>query len=1071
MFELILSDCLTSRPVTDALKKNYRRGTRHLVIVPDRFTLSYERAILRELSLKGTFDIEVASFSRLADNAMESEGTGCLDSLSEVMLLRKVIERNRDKLKCFAGSAARAGFCSEMYAVLSQVRASGVSLAALKEAAVKLKGKTALKTEDIVLLYGEYMAALGGMEDNQSKLEVLLERVKEGSWRDAHVYISDFTGFTAVEEDIVSALAQNSLSLTMCLPADRSAPNAGIYPLGTLARLTQAAKEAGIKTEVRECRLLKGDLAVLGANLFGYGGKKFTSDGSVFLFGSPTAESEIRWVARQIKGAVTDKGRRYRDFAVVCCDRTEYVGVVDKVFADFGIPVYFDSKSPLAATAGARLLQSGINAVLYGKNRRDVLEFVKCPLTGVAADDADAFENYILHAGADRSAFDRPFEIELEDMAQAESVRARLMRLLAPLAVFGRTRAAAEEYSKAVTDFFNGCDFVKNNAALVSRLQESDPAQAMVNDQSVAELASIVTAAEEVFGEDKISPKVYAEVLSSAIEARQVSTVPLSLDCVYVGQVGESRYENCKYMFVVGASLGKLPAESADTGLLSDSDCAEWGRFDAPVHPNARERGLRYKLSALMTLLKSEKKLYVSYCTSDKAGNKTQPSAAMNEIASLLGLKINFFREMPEAIVSRAALARYLGGAGNAKGALISFVGLKRDNIDVLSREDLNALYSYVSEKFGAEYVRNLTEGKRLPFDGGDLSAEVFSGGHASASALERYAACPFLYFMDYVIKAKEREEARLNARDTGTLLHAVLEKFFGDNKQSESWEEGLREKVRSAFDEMLNGEEFSYLKSLPGMRSELDRLFERAVFIIDSLTEKMKAGSFRPDATEVRFGFEDGGIPAVTVSAAGRTIKLRGVIDRVDRWGDHVLVVDYKSKKASSLDFSPIKVAKGERIQTFLYLIALLASDKKLKPAGVFYLPLGNDYVSGKDAEGRYRYTGFVSSEPEVAKALDPGGTGALYPCKKTAKGLKATKGGTLLSEKGFYKYCEYVLKSISRSLEEMKDGFIMPSPASENICKYCAFKNVCASAGENVREEKYEDPHIAGEAEDGVE
>ena len=341
-----------------------------------------------------------------------------------------------------------------------------------------------------------------------------------------------------------------------------------------------------------------------------------------------------------------------------------------------------------------------------------MLEFVKCPLTGVAADDADAFENYVLHAGADRSAFDRPFEIELEDMAQAESVRARLMRLLAPLAVFGRTRAAAEEYSKAVTDFFNGCDFVKNNAALVSRLQESDPAQAMVNDQSVAELAAIVTAAEEVFGEDKISPKVYAEVLSSAVEARQVSTVPLSLDCVYVGQVGESRYENCKYMFVVGASLGKLPAESADTGLLSDSDCAEWGRFDAPVHPNARERGLRYKLSALMTLLKPEKKLYVSYCTSDKAGNKTQPSAAMNEIASLLDLKINFFREMPEAIVSRAALARYLGGAGNAKGALISFVGLKRDNIDVLSREDLNALYSYVSEKFGAEYVRNLTEGK-----------------------------------------------------------------------------------------------------------------------------------------------------------------------------------------------------------------------------------------------------------------------------------------------------------------------------------------------------------------------
>ena len=237
---------------------------------------------------------------------------------------------------------------------------------------------------------------------------------------------------------------------------------------------------------------------------------------------------------------------------------------------------------------------------------------------------------------------------------------------------------------------------------------------------------------------------------------------------------------------------------------------------------------------------------------------------------------------------------------------------------------------------------------------GGDLSAEWFAGGSASASALELYAACPVLYFMDYVIKAKGREEARLNARDTGTLLHAVLEKFFGDNKQSESWEEGLREKVRSAFDEMLNGEEFSYLKSLPGMRSELDRLFERAVFIIGSLTEKMKAGSFRPDATEVSFGFEDGGIPAVTVSAAGRTIKLRGVIDRVDRWGDHVLVVDYKSKKASSLDFSPIKVAKGGAHTDIFVSHRLARLGQKAQARGSFLSALGQRLCERKRRGGK---------------------------------------------------------------------------------------------------------------------
>ena len=152
MFEIILTDTLTSTPILDALKKNYVRGTRHLVIVPDRFTLSYERAVLKRLGLKGTFDIEVASFSRLADNAMERAGVGALDSLSEVMLLRRVIEGNKDKLQCFSRSSSREGFCSEMYAVLSQIRASGVSSSALKSACEKLKGKTARKTADIALL-------------------------------------------------------------------------------------------------------------------------------------------------------------------------------------------------------------------------------------------------------------------------------------------------------------------------------------------------------------------------------------------------------------------------------------------------------------------------------------------------------------------------------------------------------------------------------------------------------------------------------------------------------------------------------------------------------------------------------------------------------------------------------------------------------------------------------------------------------------------------------------------------------------------------------------------------------
>lgn len=1067
MLEIILTDTLTSTPITDALKSKYSRGTRHLVIVPDRFTLSYERAVLQALDLKGTFDIEVGSFSRLADNALAKAGAGALDSLSEVMLLRKVIERNKERLTCFSRSCSRAGFCSEMYAVLSQIRASGVSCSALERAQESLKGKTAAKTADIALLYREYMAALGGMEDNQSKLELLSDLVRGGEWRDADVYISDFTGFTAVEEEIVCALAENSLSLTLCMPGSTTARNGRIYPQGCINRIKAAAQKAGVQVRERDFKQLSGDFAVLGDNLFGYGGETFSSQGGVSLMCAPLADSEIRGVARTIKKAVYDGGMRYRDMAVVCCDRAEYRGVVEKVFFDFDIPVYFDVKSPLAATAGARLLMSGISAVMYGYNRRDVLEFAKCLLTGVTFEEADAFENYVLHCGADRGAFTSPFKLELEDMEEAEGVRARICAMLRPLKPFA-SKGTAEQFRSAVTDFFNGCDFIKRNTALTEGLRESDPAQAMVNEQSVAAISRILDSAQEVFGEDVISAQVYSEVLFSAITAKNISTVPLSLDCVYVGQVGESRYENCKYMFVVGASMGKLPAESADSGLLTDKDVAEWKECRTEVHPNAKERSLSYKLSALMTLVKPTEKLFISYCLGDRTGKKVQPSAAVREISSLLGIEIKYIRETPERITDRGELARYLGGKGNARSALITFSGLMRDNVRILDYEEMNALYSYVCSHFGEEYVNNIIEGRDMPYEGGTLTREVLGGGYASASGLERYAACPFLYFMDYVVKAKEREEAALNVRDTGTLMHEVLEKFFADGGRYDLDAAALGEFASRVVDEALETEKFLFLKGISS--SELNRLKKRAAFIVNSLCTSMKDSAFRPAGTEVRFGFGEGTLPAVEVQVGRKKAKLRGVIDRVDRWGDYVIVVDYKSKKASTLAFAPVNLIKGERIQTFIYLIALLNSDASLKPAGVYYLPLGNDYVIGSDV-GRYHYVGFTVADQDVVEACDPHKTGSLYPFKYKKDSIGTTKYGTFLTQEGFSAYCVYVLSFISQTLKEMSGGFIKPSPLSVHMCENCKFANVCGKRGENVRSEKYSGIELYMRVKNGVE
>ena len=50
----------------------------------------------------------------------------------------------------------------------------------------------------------------------------------------------------------------------------------------------------------------------------------------------------------------------------------------------------------------------------------------------------------------------------------------------------------------------------------------------------------------------------------------------------------------------------------------------------------------------------------------------------------------------------------------------------------------------------------------------------------------------------------------------------------------------------------------------------------------------------FEPAELELRFGMPDAELPALALEGEG--ISIRGVIDRVDTWGEHALVRDYKS-------------------------------------------------------------------------------------------------------------------------------------------------------------------------------
>src|ERR671936_478538 len=98
---------------------------------------------------------------------------------------------------------------------------------------------------------------------------------------------------------------------------------------------------------------------------------------------------------------------------------------------------------------------------------------------------------------------------------------------------------------------------------------------------------------------------------------------------------------------------------------------------------------------------------------------------------------------------------------------------------------------------------------------------------------------------------------------------------------------------------------------------------------------EAERDGLFEPAELELGFGVPDASLPALSFEREG--ISVRGVIDRVDTWGEHALVRDYKSGR------SAYPVAEWEdkhRLQAAVYMIAVREL-MGLQPAGGVYVPL----------------------------------------------------------------------------------------------------------------------------------
>ena len=248
-----------------------------------------------------------------------------------------------------------------------------------------------------------------------------------------------------------------------------------------------------------------------------------------------------------------------------------------------------------------------------------------------------------------------------------------------------------------------------------------------------------------------------------------------------------------------------------------------------------------------------------------------------------------------------------------------------------------------------------------------DLTRQFGPDSIWSASRLNRYNSCPFGFFVESVLMLEplREPEAGMDAAQRGSLLHALLEKLFtwlADQQMALTPTSlpTILERLDAVCDDLFQDAPARY-----GFRPDLLWRYERR-----ELRRMLRAllrwecekddTAFLPYRQEVAFGFQGVDSALALADRDGRTIYVRGYIDRIDRRTDGKLrIIDYKS---GSTTYSTSAIIQGTALQSALYALAAEQQGAGQGVAGSAYL-----HIPIRKESGNLSFTGPVLEDETV--------------------------------------------------------------------------------------------------------
>lgn len=1050
-----------------------------LCIVPDQITFETEAAFLDLLGPADSGRILVLGFSRMCDFVFERTGSRFASFADEGirnMVMSIAIDKVAEELQVFEKRRNSRDLCEIMLTAVKEYKKCGISSDILLSTADMVGDDTlAKKLADTALVYDAYNAVMAQSYmdplDSLTKLSELL--IDHPVFEGYTVAMDAFYGFTAQEYDVIERLMTQSKDIYIALTDDMSdGGDTSLFytPQRTRSRLSELARRNSVDIapyiELGEpYRFTYPELAAAEEGLYRLDKPVFDGDAEhICVYKASDIYDECDFVARTIR-RLTEDGYRYRDIAVIARDTSKYAGILDIALDKYDICYFMDEPQNIDAVPVVRLVSSAFDVVTRGFQREDVLTLLKTGLCSYSVEDIADFENYLYvwdisgkgfyeQFTANPSGFSDEFsDTEREQLNRIEALRADIITKLRAFA-FGVRDTDGKHIAKALMKLLYALKCDDNIVRMCDALEaQGDVAlsEELVRMWNV--LCGILDKTVAVLGDRAITPGRFAELLYVNISNTEVATIPRGLDEVDVSSADRGMLSPKKAVFVIGALDGEFPRTPVEAGVFTDSERVILKGLQLPLSDSVGELFSTELYYAYSAVTAPSEMLYLSYCSADLKGEQQRPSDMISELSGTVPRlrTIDSITVPPqERLLSKRAAFDYL---------------IRRYKS---SADDINALKSYFAddEDFGA-IIRSITKAAqrgRRRVNSSELTRALFGETmQLSATRIDVYHKCPFMYFCEYGLRARERRRATIDALEYGTLIHYIFETFFREHDRdsySQLDEPVVAEEVSRLLDEYMD----RHFGGVGGKSSRFLYLYYRikstAVKLVMHLIEELRQSDFTPVDFELGVG-ED--IPEYRVELAdGLSLAVRGSVDRVDRCVKdgvpYIRVVDYKTGKKK---FNLYDIIYGINLQMFLYMSAIRSGAEErygegIQPAGVLYMPAVSASVS-VDADTdedkiraellkEYTMRGVLLNDIDVLTSMEHDRNGVYIPVAFKGDTVRAGADNlATLEELGsIFRRVDVLLGQMAQSLYD-GDVDALPLKGAYDGCEYCRYRSVC--------------------------